>query len=106
VEGARVVGRIDFGVIAGAQGAGRLQAITVDAASRRRGVARALVDAAVATLRDEGCRFVAVEIPDDPAAAPARALLADRDFRVEASVAGYFREGVAMLILRRDLDSR
>ena len=98
-----LVGIAVHGTIAGALGAGRLQLIVVDRDLRRRGIATKLVHGAVAALGAEGVRFVTVELPDDPALLAAKQLLLRCQFSVEATVADYFRDGVDLAILRRDL---
>jgi len=106
VRGKAVDGVVVFGTFAGADRAGRLHLIVVDDASRREGVGRSLVNAAVARLRDERTRFVLAELPDDSLALPhARDFLASLDFRVESRVENFFRDGVALAFLRRELSS-
>lgn len=97
-------GVIVFGAFAGAIGAGRLHLVVVDDASRREGVGRSLVEAAIARLRGEGARFVLAELPDDPHALPhARVFLAALGFREESRVENFFRDGVALAFMRRDV---
>jgi ribosomal protein S18 acetylase RimI-like enzyme len=103
VQDGAVVAFVLHGMIAGSEGASRVQLIVTDAHVRRRGIARRLVEAAVERLRDAGARFVAVELPDDPALAPALGLLDRSGFRIEARVAGFYRDDVDLLIGRRDL---
>ena len=102
-DGGRIVGIIVYGTIAGSVGTGRFQLVITDAGRRRRGIATALVNAAVASLVADGSRVLFVELPDDPALADAKHLLFRAAFRVEASVADYFSDGVDLLVLRRDL---
>ena len=98
-----LVGLAVYGAIAGALGAGRLQLIVVDRDLRLRGIATQLVHSAVAALGAEGMRFVTVELPNDPALSAAKLLLLRCSFSVEATVADYFRDGVDLAILRREL---
>ena len=98
-----LVGIAIYGAIAGALGAGRLQLIVVDRDMRLRGIATQLVHGAIAALGAEGVRFVSVELPDDPALIAAKQLLLRCRLSVEATVADYFRDGVDLAILRRDL---
>ena len=103
VTDGRIVGLVVHGTTAGSDGAGRVLLIVIDPGARRRGVATALVDAAMADLRREGARFVVVEVADDPVLAPALALLRRCGFEPEARVADFFRDGVDLVILRREI---
>lgn len=104
VRGNSVHGVIAFGTFAGAVGAGRLHLVVVDEASRRDGVGRSLIEAAVARLRGEGARFLLAELPDDARALPhAREFLERLDFREESRVENFYRDGVSLALLRREL---
>jgi ribosomal protein S18 acetylase RimI-like enzyme len=103
-HGRHVVGVVLYGSTAGAEGAGRLSLLVVDPTARRQGVGGALVQAAVAALRRSGHRFVGVEIPDDRLHEAIHALLVRCGFRIESTVPDYYRDGIALTILRRDLD--
>jgi ribosomal protein S18 acetylase RimI-like enzyme len=104
VRGALLEGVIVFGAFAGASGAGRLHFVVVDETVRRTGVARSLAEAAIAQLRDERARFVLAELPDDAHALPAaNAFLTSLGFREESRVENFFRDGVALSFMRRDL---
>jgi ribosomal protein S18 acetylase RimI-like enzyme len=102
---ARLVGVAVYGEIAGASGAGRLQLIVVDRDVRRRGIATRLVERCVGGLAADGIRFVAIELPDDPGLSGSLELLLGCGFRVEATVADYFRDGIGLAILRRELET-
>jgi ribosomal protein S18 acetylase RimI-like enzyme len=101
-----VIGLILYGAIAGAIGTGRVQFVITADSHRRRGIATRLLEEAVMHLTTEGARVVFVELPDEPDLAGGRHLLLRNGFRVEASVTDYFRDGVDLAILRRDLASR
>ena len=98
-----VTGFVLFGFVAGAVGAGRIRAVGVAPLARRRGVGRALVDASVSDLRDEGARFVLVELPDAPEARFASLLLTACGFGEEARAGDLVRDGVDMRYLIRRL---
>ena len=100
-EGDRARGVVVWGLVAGASGAGMVYGVCVDAAARRRGIGRRLLAHALAGLRAEGARTTFAEVPDDTAVADLLALLAAAGFREEARVADFYRDGVALLILRR-----
>jgi len=103
IDDGRLVGIVVYGAIAGSVGAGRLQLIVIDRDTRMRGIATTLVHAAIAALGAEGVRFITVELPDDPTLSALKQLLLRCRFSVEATVADYFRDGVDLAILRRDL---
>jgi ribosomal protein S18 acetylase RimI-like enzyme len=103
VDDGKLVGIIVYGGIAGSVGAARVQLVVIDPDARMRGIATRLVEGAMALLASDGMRFVIVELPDDPALDPALRLLLRCRFRVEATVADFFRDGVNLAILRREL---
>ncbi len=98
-----LIGFAVFGETAGAIGAGRIYCVAVDAAFRRRGIATALIEAACADLRARATRFAMIELPAEPDVAPVRALVNRTRFHEEGRVSDYFRDGVDLLILRRDV---
>ena len=103
VDDAQVVGIIIYGRIAGSEGAGRIQLIVTDPRVRRTGIATALTGAAIGILKREDARFAIVELPADPALSPSRSLFDHCGFNVESRVRDFFRDGVDLLLLRRDL---
>jgi ribosomal protein S18 acetylase RimI-like enzyme len=98
-----LLGLVVFGETAGALGAGRIYFVVVDAAARRRGIATALIEAACRDLGARGARLVAIELPEDPRLERGRWLADRAGFREEARVSDYVREGVGLVLLRRDL---
>jgi GNAT superfamily N-acetyltransferase len=103
LDDAGITGVVLYGGIAGAEGAGRLNLVAIEHGKRMQGVATMLVEAAVEALRAEGKRFVTVELPDDPDLAQSESLLGRCGFQLEAHVPDYFRDGVDLAILRRNL---
>ena len=101
-DGTMLSGLVVFGETAGANGAGRIYVIAVDARGRRRGIATALAHAAYTDLAQRGARFVAAELPDDPRLDGARLALLRAGFREEARVTDHVRDGISLLLLRRD----
>jgi ribosomal protein S18 acetylase RimI-like enzyme len=100
-----VEGVIVFGIFGGTSGAGRLHFVIVESRARRTGTARALVDAALGTLIGDDARFVLAELPDDPHELPdARAFLHALGFAEESRVEDFYRDGVALSFLRRELE--
>jgi ribosomal protein S18 acetylase RimI-like enzyme len=100
-------GVIVFGLFGGASGAGRLHFVLVEQASRRTGVARALVGAALDALTVSGARFALAEVPDDARELPgARDFLRALGFSEVSRVDDFCRDGVALSFLRRELGPR
>ncbi len=99
----RVVGVAVFGLVAGAEGAGKMYGMAVAPEAQRQGVARALIEAFVAELARRGARFVLVEFPDAQELAGGRTLLQHAKFAEESRVLNYFRDGIALVFLRRDI---
>jgi ribosomal protein S18 acetylase RimI-like enzyme len=104
MSGDDIEGVVVFGVFGGTSGAGRLHFVVVERAARRAGAARALVDAAIASLRANNARFVLAELPDDPQNLPdAYGFLHALGFTQESRVEDFFRDGIALSFLRREL---
>jgi ribosomal protein S18 acetylase RimI-like enzyme len=99
----RVVGVAVFGLVAGAEGAGKMHGMAVAPEAQRHGIARMLIEAFVEELARRGARFVLVEFPDAPELANGRTLLQQAKFAEESRVLDYFRDGIALVFLRRDL---
>jgi ribosomal protein S18 acetylase RimI-like enzyme len=102
-DGSSLVGFVVFGEIAGAIGAGRIYVVGVEAPARRHGIATALVEAACSELRSRGSRFAVIELLEEPSLASGLALAHRTGFREEGRVSEYVRDGVGLLLLRRDL---
>ena len=62
---------------------------------------RALVEAVVADVRRAGGRLLVAELPADAALGRSLSLLRANAFDQEARIPDFFREGVALLFLRR-----
>ena len=99
----RIVGVAVYGLVAGAEGAAKLYGMAVSPEAQRHGIARALIEALVEKLRTRGARFVLVEFPDAPELAVGRTLLQQAKFVEESRVPDYFRDGIALVFLRRDI---
>jgi ribosomal protein S18 acetylase RimI-like enzyme len=99
----RLLGLVLYGRVAGSAGAAKLHVVAVTASARLRGVAARLVDAAAADLRARGARLLVAEAPDDPITRPVLALLEKSRFTLEGRVPDFHRDGVDLLLLRRDL---
>lgn len=105
MTGDDIDGVIVFGIFGGTSGAGRLHFVAVESGARRTGAARALVDAAIESLAASGARFVLAELPDDSRHLPgARDFLVALGFSEEGRVEDFYRDGVALSFLRRELE--
>jgi hypothetical protein len=96
-------GLVLFGVVAGASGAAKLHALVLDRGVSPDDVGGRLTTAAATAAASSGARLLLAELPDDPALGPLPALLLRNGFREEARVPDFFRDGVALWFLRRDL---
>lgn len=92
-----------YGPIAGTANTWRLSAALVAPQLDVADVGRAIVDAVVGRVRVQGARLLVAELADDPALGRSLALLQANGFREEGRVRDFFRAGVALLFLRRDL---
>jgi ribosomal protein S18 acetylase RimI-like enzyme len=54
-------------------------------------------------MRDDGARVVVAELPADEVIGDALTLLRANGFRQTGRIADYYRDGVALLFLRREL---
>ena len=99
----QVVGVAVFGLVAGAEGAAKMHGMAVAPEAQRHGIARGLIEAMVGELAVRGARFVLVEFPDAAELAGGRTLLQQAKFVEESRVKDYFRDGIALVFLRRDL---
>jgi ribosomal protein S18 acetylase RimI-like enzyme len=94
-----------FGLVAGARGAARLHALVLNRGVSADDVGGRLTSAAATEAAASGARLMLAEVPDDPALGPVPALLLRSGFREEARVPDFFRDGIALSLLRRDLPS-
>ena len=98
-----IAGLVLFGVVAGTRGAARVHALVLNRGVDADDVGGRLVGAAASALALSGARLVVAELPDDPALGPVPGVLLRSGFREEARVPDFFRDGVALSLLRRDL---
>jgi ribosomal protein S18 acetylase RimI-like enzyme len=97
-----IAGVAVFGCVAGALGAGRIYALAVDDDLRGRGIGTNLCYRALTALAARGARFVIVELPDAAGLARAKQFWERAGFATEARVPDFYRDGVDLLIMRRD----
>jgi hypothetical protein len=110
-----IVGAILFGMYAGTQGSARIRALVVDRAVAREEnthcvehqatVAGQLLEHAARALRAAGARLVIAELPGDATLAAMLDALSHGGFQREGEIPDFYREGVPMLILRKELDA-
>src|SRR3954469_18685981 len=93
-----------FGRVAGATGLSKLHAAVIAPSVSVGDVGERLVRAVLNEARDAGARLVVAELPDDPVIGRIRALLLSVGFDEEARVPDFFRHGVALTLLRHDLE--
>jgi GNAT superfamily N-acetyltransferase len=92
-----------FGEVAGAIGVSKLHAAVVAPSVSLADVGARIVSAVLDTARGEGRRLVVAELPDDPVMGQVRALLTSVGFEEEARVPDFYRDGVALMLLRREV---
>jgi hypothetical protein len=92
-----------YGLVAGTIGAAKLHALVLDRAVSADDVGGRLTIAASAAATLLGARLIIAELPDDPALGAVPAVLLRNGFREEARIADFFREGVSLTVLRREL---
>ncbi len=89
--------------IAGAEGTAAVAGVSVHPARRRRGLGTALVAGACDVLRSRGARLLIVELPGDPALAPALKLFLACRFTESGRIRNFYRSRVDLIILERRL---
>lgn len=92
-----------YGPVAGATDAWRISMILVAPRVELRDIGRAMIDAVVDSARQAGARLLVAEIPADAVLGRSLSLLRANDFDQEARIPDFYREGVALLFLRREI---
>lgn len=96
IQNGRMKGIVTYGMVAGAENAGRLHAL----AHEDQRTAHALLDHALASLDALGARLVVAEIANTPQHAPVLESLRGYGFAEVGRIADYFAGGVDLLIMR------
>ena len=91
-----------FGPVAGSV-AWKLDTVLVAPDVQLREIGRDLLDAVAESVREAGSRLLIAEMPADPAVGRTITLLRANRFRQEGRIPDFFRDGVALLFLRREL---
>ena len=92
-----------FGPVSGASGAWDLNLLLTAAGIEGRDVGVPLITAILAEIRVSAGRFLLAELPADPVIGSTLTLLRRNGFRQEGRIPDFFREGVALLFLRRNV---
>ena len=101
VDGAPVAIAV-YGEFAGAAGAGRLHLLAVAEHHRRHGLGALLLGRIAEELSARATRFILAELPDErPALDDYFAFLRASGFTEESRIPDFYRDGVAMVFLRR-----
>ncbi len=97
-----VAGLALFGAIAGTESGFKLYSLVVEL-PREGDVGERLLDAVASAVRTSGGRFIIAELADEPALTTTIGLLRDQGFAEVGRIPDYYRDGVPLTILRRDL---
>lgn len=92
-----------FGPVSGALGTWHLNTLLLAPSVEPGEVGRSIVEAVVEAARAAGGRILMAELPADAALGRTLTLLRANGFRQEGRVPDFFRDGVALLFLRREL---
>ncbi len=98
-----IVGFAVYGSVAGTVGTGLLSGVLVGSRSRRAGVGTAILRGAIMDFRTVSTRMIIAEVPKDAYLSRYRAFLNANLFFEEARIEDYYRDGVDMIISRRNL---
>ena len=101
-RGGAIGGVVLYGRVAGTVGAARIHHMVVapDAAPD---AGAELLEAALRLLTADDARFAIAELPDDAAVHGEIVLLRAQRFREEARIPDFYRDGIDLVFLRRDL---
>ena len=98
-----LAGMAVFGEYAGAAGAGRLHLVAVDQRHRRHGLGALLIERVCSELHARSARFILTELPDHrPALDDYFAFLRASGFVEESRVPDFYRDGVGLVMMRRE----
>lgn len=92
-----------YGPVAGARDVWKIHTILLAPRVDPREVGHAVMDALLATTRERNARLLVAELPADAAYGATLSLLRASDFDQEGRISDYYRDGVALLFLRREL---
>jgi GNAT superfamily N-acetyltransferase len=92
-----------FGPVSGAQDTWKLATFLLSERVEARDIGHALLDAVVDVATKAGGRLLTAELPADPVIGRTLTLLRANGFKQDGKIPDYFRDGVALLFLRREL---
>ncbi|HEU4993937.1 MAG TPA: hypothetical protein VFT29_03925 [Gemmatimonadaceae bacterium] len=92
-----------FGPVSGAAGAWHLNMVLLAPRVEPSEVGGAIIDAVMEAAKLEDARLVMAELPADAALGRTLSLLRANGFRQEGRIPDFYRDGVALLFLRRDV---
>jgi len=92
-----------FGPQAGTRDTWRLYGVLIAPHIESQDLGRVMIDAVVQDAEGSGARLLVAELPADHAVGRMLSLLRATGFRQEARIAHFYRDGVAQLVLRREL---
>jgi ribosomal protein S18 acetylase RimI-like enzyme len=92
-----------FGPVAGATDAWRISMVLVAPRVALRDVGRSIIDGVVESARRSDARLLVAELPADAVLGRSLSLLRANGFHQEARIPDFYRDGVALLFLRRAL---
>ncbi|HMC56918.1 MAG TPA: hypothetical protein VKH19_17190 [Gemmatimonadaceae bacterium] len=93
-----------YGPVAGAAHTWQLSMVLTAPRVDLREVGNAIIEGVTAHARADGARLLVAELPADAALGRTLTLLRANRFSQEGRIADFYRDGVARLFLRRDLD--
>lgn len=92
-----------FGPVSGATNAWHLRLLLLAPEVGLRETGRAIVEGVVGVVREERGRLLVAELPADAAVGRSISVLRANGFKEEGRVPDFFRDGIALLFLRRDM---
>lgn len=92
-----------FGPVAGSQGTWKIYSMLIAERVEPRQIGGTMIEAVVAAVKAERGRLLTAELPADPALGKSLTLLQAQGFKQEGRIPDFFRDGVALLFLRRDI---
>jgi hypothetical protein len=92
-----------YGPVAGARDTWHIMALTLSPGVDPRIAGKSLVNDVVDAVRAASGRLIVAELPADPVMGNSLTALRASGFRQEGRIPDYFRDGIALLFLRRDL---
>jgi ribosomal protein S18 acetylase RimI-like enzyme len=92
-----------YGPVAGANDAWRISMVLVAPRVELREVGRSIIAGVVESARRANARLLVAELPADAVLGRSLSLLRANGFHQEARIPDFYRDGVALLFLRREL---